>query len=513
MQSRADLRPSPRALHALGAAALTGAILACNAQMATSPAIDADAFDARGARLFARHCAACHGATGEGNGPVAGHLYPVPRDFASAQFELSSTRNSVPTDDDLVRTLRRGMPGSGMPAFGWLPDDDLRVLAEHVRFLAVEGLASELRYGARIGDEQLPWDEARSIAEARMRPGEPIDVVPEERLHGGAPELGRELYANHCAHCHGDDGRGRPDEIRWNDNGLYTRARDLTAGYLQGGSSHEQLAYRIRTGHPGTPMPATEFEDPVHLSAVASYVRTLLPEHAGERLAQQCRSIPVPRVERASVGPDDPVWDDVPRESALATPLWWSADSVVFATVAAIHDGEHLAMRVRWHDATRDDCLLCGQPLIDAMALQITDEPGRPLFANAPDEQPVDLLHWRASRLALEMGGADAAGTPDARPRQTVDVTSASRVHDYAATGRATDRYTDAAAWVPAESVWRDGVWTAVLVRPLEAEGACQVALRPGDDAYFTAAFWNGSAGDHGGRKSITVWNTLQLAP
>src|SRR3981081_2192504 len=45
----------------------------------------------RGARVFARHCAVCHGPNGRGNGPAAPSLFPRPRDFSSGRFKYKST--------------------------------------------------------------------------------------------------------------------------------------------------------------------------------------------------------------------------------------------------------------------------------------------------------------------------------------------------------------------------------------------------------------------------------------
>jgi hypothetical protein len=41
-----------------------------------------------------------------------------PRDFAAAQFKSRTTETgSLPTDDDLIRTITDGVPGTSMP--GW----------------------------------------------------------------------------------------------------------------------------------------------------------------------------------------------------------------------------------------------------------------------------------------------------------------------------------------------------------------------------------------------------------
>ena len=44
------------------------------------------------AELYATHCEVCHGATGDGHGPSAHHLFPRPRDLRSGTLRLVSTR-------------------------------------------------------------------------------------------------------------------------------------------------------------------------------------------------------------------------------------------------------------------------------------------------------------------------------------------------------------------------------------------------------------------------------------
>jgi hypothetical protein len=117
-------------------------------------------------RLFADHCAVCHGAGGRGDGPAAAFLFPPVRDFTSGRFRLVSTRNGVPSNEDLARTIAHGMPGSAMPAFGWLRPDEVVALADEVRALAVAGIAE----GLAADDPELGLAAARSEAQALMRP-------------------------------------------------------------------------------------------------------------------------------------------------------------------------------------------------------------------------------------------------------------------------------------------------------------------------------------------------------
>ena len=68
---------------------------------------------ALGKRLYEAQCAACHGIGGHGDGEAAYLLYPKPRDFVAAQYRLVSTWERVPTDEDLFRTVSRGIPEIG----------------------------------------------------------------------------------------------------------------------------------------------------------------------------------------------------------------------------------------------------------------------------------------------------------------------------------------------------------------------------------------------------------------
>ncbi|MDH5590672.1 MAG: c-type cytochrome [Gemmatimonadota bacterium] len=90
--------------------------------------------DGDGEALYARHCAACHGATGDGNGWNAGNL-PVPPTAHS-----DSTLMSRRPDDTLYDGIHAGayvLDGSvRMPPFGGiLTPAQIRALVAHVRTL------------------------------------------------------------------------------------------------------------------------------------------------------------------------------------------------------------------------------------------------------------------------------------------------------------------------------------------------------------------------------------------
>ena len=90
--------------------------------------------------LYREHCAHCHGISGDGAGPTASFLNPYPRDFRLSKFKFKSTPTGTPpTKDDLKKILRNGIPGTAMPSFRLLKDDELEALSDYVTYLSVRG--------------------------------------------------------------------------------------------------------------------------------------------------------------------------------------------------------------------------------------------------------------------------------------------------------------------------------------------------------------------------------------
>ncbi len=75
-------------------------------------------------------CTTCHGPSGDGLGMMGGALTPPPRNFTCAQ-----TMQSIP-DGQLFWIIKNGSPGTGMPAFSNLSDEEVWKLVLHIRSLA-----------------------------------------------------------------------------------------------------------------------------------------------------------------------------------------------------------------------------------------------------------------------------------------------------------------------------------------------------------------------------------------
>ena len=72
----------------------------------------------QGLGIYFQRCSFCHGLLGDGEGPAAKYLDPRPRDFTLGTFKFRTTESGeLPTNEDLFRTISRGLQGTAMQAF------------------------------------------------------------------------------------------------------------------------------------------------------------------------------------------------------------------------------------------------------------------------------------------------------------------------------------------------------------------------------------------------------------
>ncbi len=470
-----------------------------------------------GAALYARHCGACHGEDGGADTPAAALLRPAPRPFREGVFQLASTHNGVPTEDDLVRTLRRGLPGSAMPGYGWLPEQDLHSLARHVRELARTGMERTIAESARLTGVRLEPEQARRQAEERLRPGVPIALPPAVTMDDKMLAAGQRLYVRHCAACHGADGKGRGPAAGWAGAADHPWARDFTAGYLRAAPTAAELTWRIRGGMPAAHMPPTDLTD-AEAALLVGFVQSLIPDGADLHHAQWRRHVTAVHVEQLPTTADDPGWETIEAVRLPVAPLWWRRDAVHEVWLRAAHDGSELRLQLRWRDATRDDRL--GQGLFqgDGAAVQWTAATDAPFFAMGGHET-VEIWRWKAWHRAEVAGVLDLLDNPlhqglDAPP-PLPGVTQPQRTGESVAVAGAEgmSRERGQGRAIAAMPLWRDGEWSLVLGRKLAAATEREVPLTWGQPVLFGLAVWNGSVDPNAASKSVATWHELSIEP
>lgn len=84
----------------------------------------------RGQAVYERHCLACHGVSGRGDGPEAASLGTRPANFHRAVSMLKS-------DEELLRIIEYGVVFSPMHAWqGKLTEDELQEVLAYIRFIS-----------------------------------------------------------------------------------------------------------------------------------------------------------------------------------------------------------------------------------------------------------------------------------------------------------------------------------------------------------------------------------------
>ena len=103
----------------------------------------------RGALLYTEQCGSCHGAAGDGNGPLAAGMEPPPINFRD--YERYSQRTLY----GLYNTITQGVADTTMQAYHELPAEDRWALAFYTGMLAAEAQAQSANSESLLGDPAL----------------------------------------------------------------------------------------------------------------------------------------------------------------------------------------------------------------------------------------------------------------------------------------------------------------------------------------------------------------------
>ncbi|MDB4637492.1 MAG: c-type cytochrome [Planctomycetaceae bacterium] len=289
-----------------------------------------------GRALYMEHCLHCHGVSGDGNGPTALYLNPRPRDYRLGQFKFKSTKPAEKVrQEGLGRVIKYGIPGTYMPSFLLLEDEELYAIVEYVRWLSMRG---ELEY--RVDQELvLASGLTNKIIAERKADGDDSEEIQEEideavanmpvlfdDLAGQLAESwllaeeegslivpavarvedsfesrarGRKFFLEKCTNCHGHKGRGNgsmTEDYQKNEEtgelyaepGLFdiwgnsVKPRNLTQGVYRGGRRPVDLFYRLYGGIGPSKMPNFATTDPQILWDTVNYVLHVPFETPGE---------------------------------------------------------------------------------------------------------------------------------------------------------------------------------------------------------------------------------------
>lgn len=421
-----------------------------------------------GKQIYEKRCAVCHGHDGKAEHGAREFLYPKPRDLTAGKFKIRSTPSgSLPTDEDLLKTISNGIAGTSMPSWRSIPEKERLALVQHIKTF----------------DERF-----------KTPPRKPIPIgSPPPRT----PELlsrGKQLYQEAgCYDCHGTTGRGDGPAAPTlkDDGGNPITAYDFTkGGRYKAGSSVQDIYRTFTTGMAGTPMPS--YADSLAEDqrwALAYYVQSLSPRPTG----------PAPKEEAtvtskfitgdlSAPDPASPIWKKAPAVDVLLRPLWFKEGYVGQVRVRSLHNGKEIAFLLEWDDPTRNGDILRTQDFRDAAALQFpTKADGVPSFPMGETGQVVNIWQWKADREGNGRGP----------------------VENLAAAGFGT-LTTQLSQDIKGKGTWTKGRWRVAFSRAM-AGGGEAVEFASGKVVPVAFAVWNGALSQQDGEKSVSTWSFLKI--
>lgn len=462
----------------------------------------------QGKAIYETHCSFCHGVSGRGDGEASRFLLPKPSNLATGGFKLRSTPQGLPpTDEDLFRTITRGIPNSAMPSFAFLSRTERHALIRYVKLFS-----------------------ATSFAQTRSsRTAASVDRTSRFGKTAATIAAGKSIYDKlQCASCHGVQGHadGPVANLLQDELGLPIKPRNLATEPFKGGHSVRDIYLRITTGMEGSPMPA--FADQASEEQrwqLAYYVQSLckatceVAASDGAVVSKHVAKLP-------DNNPVSPVWRKAPRVRVVLSSLWNRGTPPPTLSVRSLNDGRTIAFLLEWSDSGPDTRFERPEDFRDAVAIQFTHSAGRTSLAMGNHAEEVTIWHWKAD-WQEHVDRGHRTDVADIHPWMIHEpypgpVITALDAGNLSALRRRTTPAEEATARgfgtlmprpvadqkVMGKGIWSGGLWHVVLSRKLDLPDR-RPTLANGTRLAF--AVWDGSERERDGQKAISSWYALGI--
>jgi len=484
-----------------------------------------------GEKLYQEYCASCHGISGNGNGELAYLVYPKPRDFTNGKFKIKSPSPGFPpTDNDIIKTIKNGMPGTAMPSFSFLKDNEIIQLVDIVKEFST------------MDNHDV----------------KPINIPKELPSTDDLIALGKSIYTEvGCNMCHGNTGKGDgPSSKKLTDSqGYPIIPKDFTRGVYLGGGENRDLYLRFVGGMDGTPMPSygnlaevlgkPKEEENKLAWALVHYVKSLEVKKFDESIKPLENGKLITAKTNRSIQPEEllygkgGLWKNVVSYSIPISRLWQSDNfNYQMVNVQAVYNSKYIAIKLEWEDHSQDQGLYRVQDFQDGAAIQFSIDGTKGFHGMGSEEHPTDIWFWKAewqfrsnektnSDIELAYANRVSDSNVDTYPSLMNDIaylsgrdagninseaSKTSPVENVTAIGPQTvTSLPENAQKVTGNGVWDGKKWQVVFVRKLKSDSKRKVNIKKGESIPIAFAIWNGSEKDRNGQKMVSTWYELEL--
>jgi len=484
-----------------------------------------------GELYYKEYCLSCHGVNGEGDGELSYLLYPKPRNLISGLFKIKSTKvGNPPTDNDLINTIKQGMPGTAMPSFNFLNSGEIDDIVSYIK---------------KLGDIENSNSVQIQIPDMISKTDELL-------------KLGKSIYTEiGCNKCHGETGKGDGPSSNFliDSWGYPIVPRDFTSGVYLGGGQAKDLYLRFVGGMDGTPMPVygnlaellgkpKEDENKLAWSLVY-YVKSLETEISAEAIKPpedgKIIALAVSKSTKSDklLDASSSLWNKADSYYIPISRLWQS-DNVNYqeVEVQAVYNSQYIAIKLEWEDITSEESLYRVQDFQDAAAIQFSVDGTMGFHGMGSKDHPTDIWFWKSewqmqknanvgSDIELAYTGRVTDSDVESYPHEFNDmaflggrdagninskIERSSSVENVSAVGPQTvTTNPEKSQNVNGRGIWDGKKWSVVFVREFRPKSKQQVKFKQGGIIPVGFAVWNGSENDRNGQKMVSTWYELEL--
>jgi mono/diheme cytochrome c family protein len=457
-----------------------------------------------GKQLYGKYCSQCHGDNGDGEGYATPRLLPRPRNFTTGKFKIRTTPNGgLPTHQDVVNVIRRGMPYTSMPAWPTLTDEEVANLAYFITTFSPD-FANKDNVPKPVTLPGAPGSTEATIAQ------------------------GKQLYVDAgCVKCHGTLGRGDGTSAPTlkDDWEHPIRPANLTQRWtFRGGPTREDIFRTLSTGFNGTPMPS--FHDshtPEQRWALTDFIVSLSggegPGYTNLVIAKPVQGA-IDLAKGAASFASAPA-ARFPIIGQIMEPGRSFHPPATSVTVQAIYDSESIALLVRWHDMSAEKT---GK---NEPSLAVPPEEDSAPAAAAPADAAADPFADTTAVKESEFSDAVSVQIPSEAPtgarkpyfifgdsQHSVDLWffDLARPDPMQFTGKGSGDVTakDPAA-ITGIASYDQGEWSAIFKRPLRPSSG--LAFSQGEFTPIAFSVWDGLTRERGNKRGLTLWYSLYMEP